>query len=386
MSPSVLLRALVMACAMTTHAHATPPATVPVADYTLQVGYLDHAAEGLYEIQYNTPGNLVMTAVIDRAQADQDLGYVYAFDADTLEKRWRLAMQHQAFALAQDRTHNKLFVSHGKNRALSISRVDIATGTLEQTSARLPIQPEDFKGNESLRHMVYVPQVNRLFVSYSATGESSTESGRYHKLLVIDPDTLELVGQVEGAYPRTGYALTYDDTEQRIYTGGSGYINVIDPATLQVVRSLDMSQAEPQAANLLSLGIDHAHKRIFAAQNIFRSEGEQDGLYVFDLETGKQLAFVRSGRGSINVAYNPERDEAYVANFREGTIRVISGKDYSVVRTFDIGPLPNELAYDAAQRRLYVGLKEVYSPRSSTGDFVEGAKERLLKITLPSEQ
>lgn len=363
---------------------ATTPADKAV-DYALQVNYLDDAQEGLYEVQYNHANNLVMTAVINRVQAKEDLGYVYAFDADTLEKRWRLPVPQQAFALAQDRAHGKLFVTHGKNNAIRISRIDIATGKLEATSERLTTQPADFKGFEGLRHMVFVPATNELFVGHSATRQSGEEGERDYKLLAVNADSLELSGEVAGAFPSTGYGLVYDEAKNLIYTSGT-YVNVIDPATRSVTRTMALEGADPKPGNILSLAIDNEHGRIFAAQNIFRSEGGDDGVYVFDLISGKQKAFVRTGTGSISVTYNPELNEAYVSNFRVGTISVIDGESYKVKRTFNVGGLPNEMALDVAERRLYVGLKDVYSARSSTGDFLAGSKERLLKIDLPTER
>lgn len=379
----VLYAALMALVLVQAPAQASKP-TATEADYALQINYLDDAQEGLYEVQYNHAHKLVMTAVINRVQAKEDLGYVYAFDADTLEKRWRLSVPQQAFALAQDRTHGKLFVTHGKNNAIRISRIDIATGKLEATSTRLTTQPADFKGFEGLRHMVFVPATNELFVGHSATRQSGEEGERDYKLLVVNADSLTLQDEVEGAFPSTGYGLTYDEEKNLIYTSGT-YVNVIDPATRRVSRSLTLESADPKPGNILSLAIDNEHRRIFAAQNIFRSEGGDDGIYVFDLDSGKQKAFVRTGTGSISVTYNPELNEAYVSNFRVGTISVIDGQSYKVKRTFNVGGLPNEMALDIVERRLYVGLKDVYSARSSTGDFLAGSKERLLKIDLPAK-
>lgn len=374
--------ALVLCGVLSQPVVAVTPVKFPGPEYALHVGYLQDAGEGLYEVQVNPENGVVMTAVIDRAQASEDLGYVYAFDIDTMQERWKTAMPHQSFSLAQDAANNTLFVGHGKNKPLRISRVNIATGELEKTGPRLQVQPEGFEGTEGLRHMVYVPEANALFVVYSGTSSEQTGKQKSHKLLVVDPQSLEVIGEVEGAYPSTGYALSYDAAEKVLYTAGQ-FINKIDPMERKVVGALDLSDANPNITNILDLAVDSAQGRVFAAHNIFRSEGEDDGVYVFDLTTGQQQAFVRTGRGSISVSYDPQRDQAYVANFRAGTISVINGKDYQVSREFTIGPLPNEMALDSANNQLFVGLKEVYSPSSSTGDFVAGAKERLLKVSLP---
>lgn len=360
-----------------------PVTSYATSSYSLHVNYLEQPEEGLYEIQVNAPHKVVMTAVIDRVEGEKDIGYVYGFDSETLEQKWREPMPHQAFSLAQDPQKNKLFVGHGKNKSLNISRIDIATGKLEKTGKRLQVQDANFEGNEGLRHMVFVPEANVLFVGYSSTSSAATGKKNSQRLMVVDPETLKVIDEVAGAYPSTGYALSYDPTQKKLYTAGT-FINEIDPFKREVIRNFALDQLDPAPQNILALSVDAKNKRIFAAQNVFRSEGENDGVYVLDLETGKQVDFVRSGRGSISVAYNSVLDEAYVANFRAGNISVIDGKTHEIAQHFNIGPLPNEMMLDMENQQLYVGLKEVYSPRSSTGDFVAGAKERLLKITLPS--
>src|SRR5690606_25600939 len=142
------------------------------------------------------------------------------------------------------------------------------------------------------------------------------------KLLVVDPETLAVKGEVENAYPDRGYALYYNEETKKLYTAGK-FIAEIDPKSRKVVRTLDVSKLSPGVENILALTVDNQHQRIFAAHNIFRSEGENDGVYVLDLKTGEQLGFVRSGRGSISVAYDAQRNDVYVANFRGGNISVI---------------------------------------------------------------
>lgn len=359
--------------------------TLPPKDdhYTMQVNYLDHANEGLYEIQVNNKYNVVMTAVIDRVESDKDLGYVYAFDTETLAPRWRTQLPHQAFSLAQDRTNDKLFVGLVKNNALRLSRINIATGEVEKTGPRLQVQPEDFKGNEGIRHQVYVPLTNELFVVYSSTSSNETGGINSQRLLVVDPERLEVKSEVIGAFPDTGYALHFDENTNKLYTAGR-FINEIDPISKKVTNQLQLDKATPPVGNILALAVDSKKNRIFAAQNIFRSEGESDGVYVLDLKDGTQKDFIRTGRGSISISYDPKRNNVYVTNFRDGSISVVNTENNEIKKAFNIGPLPNEIALDLEKDRLYVGLKEVYSSRSSTGDYVAGAKERLLKIQLPS--
>ena len=111
---------------------------------------------------------------------------------------------------------------------------------------------------------------------------------------MLDGTTLQLKGEVKGAYRGTAYGLTLDEKTQKIYVGGRDYINEIDARTQQVVRTIPLNA--PQLASAQNLIVDSDSGRIFvvAFDHDDRS-GPHDGLYIFDLKDGKSLGYVRTG-------------------------------------------------------------------------------------------
>ena len=137
------------------------------------------------------------------------------------------------------------------------------------------------------------------------------------------------------------------------------------------------------------LAVDAKGGRIFASQFIHQPrpdvKDEQDGLYVFDQKSGKQLAFVPTGKGGVTLSYSPKHDEIYVSNFRGGTISVVDGKTYQITKQIPAHVFPNMMALAADESALYVGLKQGFSKQWNPDEFVEGAKEQILRVTLDKD-
>src|SRR6266700_2147125 len=55
------------------------------------------------------------------------------------------------------------------------------------------------------------------------------------------------------------------------------------------------------------------------------------------------------------VLYVPANDRLYVANAKDGSVRVFDGSSYSALKTLDYGDDADNLRYDPARKRIYVG-------------------------------
>lgn len=110
--------------------------------------------------------------------------------------------------------------------------------------------------------------------------------------------------------------------------------------------------------------------------------GQQDGLYVFDLRNGQQLGYVHTGAGTNAVKYNPKYNEIYVTNFTSGTLSVIDATTYAITREFNAPVYPNQMVLSPDLDTLYVGVKEGFNRDWDPDVYVEGAKERILRIDL----
>lgn len=377
------LAALLLAALLPHPAFAIDPPPREASRFAMKTNYLQEANEGVYELAFDNGDNLLFAAATDRVNRAANKGYLYAFNPATLQVIQRYDMPWRAFSLAMNQPAHVLYVGHTQSASLRISQFDAASGKITRTSPRLSF-PTDGAADarfEHLRHMVYSRAANLLFVSYSHMLKTQDGMRPLHKLLMLDGTTLQLKGEVKGAYRGTAYGLTLDEKTQKIYVGGRDYINEIDARTQQVVRTIPLNA--PQLASAQNLIVDSDSGRIFvvAFDHDDRS-GPHDGLYIFDLKDGKSLGYVRTGVGANAVRFNPKYNELYVSNFTSGTISVVDGKTWRVTHKFRTPVYPNQMVLSPDMDTLYVGIKEGFNREWDPEVFVEGAKERILRIDL----
>lgn len=377
------LAALLLATLLPHPAFAIDPPPREASRFAMKTNYLQEANEGVYELAFDNGDNLLFAAATDRVNRAANKGYLYAFNPATLQVIQRYDMPWRAFSLAMNQPAHVLYVGHTQAASLRISQFDAASGKITLTSPRLSF-PTDGAADarfEHLRHMVYSRAANLLFVSYSHMLKTQDGMRPLHKLLMLDGTTLQLKGEVKDAYRGTAYGLTLDEKTQKIYVGGRDYINEIDARTQQVVRTIPLNA--PQLASAQNLIVDSDSGRIFvvAFDHDDRS-GPHDGLYIFDLKDGKSLGYVRTGVGANAVRFNPKYNELYVSNFTSGTISVVDGKTWRVTHEFRAPVYPNQMVLSPDMDTLYVGIKEGFNREWDPEVFVEGAKERILRIDL----
>lgn len=376
---------LLMVSLLPTMALAIDPPQREASRFALKTNYLDNADEGIYELAYDNANNTVFAAVTDRVNREANKGYLYAFDPASLKIERRLDMPYRAFSLAMNQDKHQLYIGHTQAASLRISLLDTASGTLSKTSEKLSFNKANAADSrfEHLRHMVYSPAANTLFVSYSNMLKTEQGMKPLHKLLMLDGTTLALKGEVKDAYKGTAYGLTMDEKTQNIYVGGKDYVNEIDAKKQSLLRTITLKNPQPQITSVQNLAVDSASNRIFVV--VFDHEdraGTHDGLYIFDLRDGKQLGYVHTGAGTNAVKYNPKYNELYVTNFTSGTISVVDATKYTVTREFQMPVYPNQMVLSADMDTLYVGIKEGFNRDWDPEVFVEGAKERILSIKL----
>jgi len=374
-----------IATLFSTTAFAIDPPQRELSRFAMKTNYLQEANEGIYEMAFDNTHHKLYAAATDRVNREANKGFLYTFNPASLKIENRLDMPYRAFSLAMNQDQQQLYVGHTQSASLRISAVSTQTGKLTKTSEKLSFKEANAADSrfEHLRHMVYNKATNTLFVSYSNMLKSAEGMTSVHKLLMLDGTSLAMKGEVKGAYSGTAYGLTQDDKTQKIYIGGKDYINEIDAKKQSVLRTISLKHANPQIAGVQNLAVDSASNRIFVV--VFDHEdrrGENDGLYVFDLQSGKQLGYVHTGAGTNAVKYNPKYNEIYVTNFTSGTISVIDAQNYAVKTQFSVPVYPNQMVLSPDFETLYIGIKEGFNRDWDPDVFVEGAKERILSIDL----
>jgi len=79
---------------------------------------------------------------------------------------------------------------------------------------------------------------------------------------------------------------------------------------------------------------------------------------VVSLFAGKLVHTITGAEEPQGVVYIPENDRVVVANAGDGKVRIYDGTSFELVKTIDFGKDPDNIRYDAAARRIYVGYGE----------------------------
>ena len=95
--------------------------------------------------------------------------------------------------------------------------------------------------------------------------------------------------------------------------------------------------------------IDAKRKRV-----IFSALGNNT-VEIVDAFAGKRIHTIAGLSEPQGTLYVPEFDRIFVANAADGTVKVFDGATFAPVATVDFGEDPDNLRYDAAAKRVYVG-------------------------------
>ena len=122
------------------------------------------------------------------------------------------------------------------------------------------------------------------------------------------------------------------------------------------------------AGRMDHLGIDLAGRRLFAAA----LGSQQNTVEVIDLDAGKRVFSIRGQSKPQGVFYSAEFKKLFVANGGDGTYKVFSGEDLTLVASVPLGINPNHVGYDPASKYLYIGFRDDRSGRLAIVDTSTG--------------
>jgi DNA-binding beta-propeller fold protein YncE len=97
------------------------------------------------------------------------------------------------------------------------------------------------------------------------------------------------------------------------------------------------------------LSVDLKGERLFVAAL------GNNTVEIIDIKGGKRAKTIAGLREPQGVRYVPDMDRLYVANGKDGSVRVFDGNSYALLKTIDYGDDADNLRYDAEHKRIYVG-------------------------------
>ncbi len=118
--------------------------------------------------------------------------------------------------------------------------------------------------------------------------------------------------------------------------------------------------------------IDHLSVDV-KGQRLFVAALGNNTLEVIDLKAGKRVKTIGQLQEPQGVLYVPATDRLYVANGKDGSVRIFDGSSYAPLKTLDYGDDSDNLRYDSGRQRIFVGyasgaLGEFDSDGNKTGD------------------
>src|SRR5215471_6183280 len=134
---------------------------------------------------------------------------------------------------------------------------------------------------------------------------------------------------------------------------------------LRLERSIEMADVQGRIDHL---SIDVKGHRLFV------SALGNNTLEVLDVNTGKRVKTIGELKEPQGVLYVPETHQIYVANDGDGSVRLLDGNSYAHFKTLDYGDDADNLRYDSARKRIYVGygsggLGEIDSDGNKVADI-----------------
>jgi YVTN family beta-propeller protein len=100
--------------------------------------------------------------------------------------------------------------------------------------------------------------------------------------------------------------------------------------------------------------IDHMSVDV-KGQRLFVSALGNNTVEVIDIQAGKRIKTISGLAEPQGVLYVPTNDRIYVANAKDGSVRIFDGTSYALIKTIDYGDDADNLRFAAANQRVFVG-------------------------------
>jgi DNA-binding beta-propeller fold protein YncE len=101
--------------------------------------------------------------------------------------------------------------------------------------------------------------------------------------------------------------------------------------------------------------IDHMSLDI-AGQRLFVSALGNNTVEVVDLKAGKRVNTISGLKEPQGALYVPDKSRLFVASGKDGTVKIFDGTSLKLLKTIEYGDDADNLRYDAARHRVYVGF------------------------------
>jgi Uncharacterized conserved protein len=118
-------------------------------------------------------------------------------------------------------------------------------------------------------------------------------------------------------------------------------------ATLQLEKTIELPDVVGR--------IDHMSLDV-PGQRLFVSALGNNTVEVVDLKAGKRTNTISGLKEPQGALYVPNKNRLFVASGKDGTVKMFDGTSLQLLKTMDYGDDADNLRYDSARERVYVGF------------------------------
>ncbi|MFB3922021.1 MAG: YncE family protein [Terriglobia bacterium] len=126
----------------------------------------------------------------------------------------------------------------------------------------------------------------------------------------------------------------------------AGALDAADSVALRQVQTIPLPGVEGRIDHL---GVDVRGQRLFVAAL------GNNSLEVLDLRAGTRVRSITGLRAPQGVFFVPNENKLFVASADDGTCRIFDGNSYQLISVIRFSSDADNVRYDAAQGRIYVG-------------------------------
>jgi len=258
--------------------------------------------------------------------------------APAADEALRLADRHDLPGYTGDFDH---FEYDLKGNRLWLAAED--HGTLDVFDLNTLKAQMSLKGIVATPHgIVYVPEKNRLVV---------TDSGGDMLTRVIDASSYKVTNTIKLAAPGAD-SLGYDATRQRLYVANGGrdaemretYVSVVDPVTLERHGDLKFDSEKVEAMAIESKG-----------NRLYVNVTGKNYMAVVDKATLAVLATwpIKEAEQNAPLAFDEPGKRLFIIARKPGTLIVLNADTGASVASFKAPERCDQVIWDAANRRIY---------------------------------
>lgn len=119
--------------------------------------------------------------------------------------------------------------------------------------------------------------------------------------------------------------------------------------------------------------IDHLSVDV-AGQRLFVSALGNDTVEVVDLKAGKRAHTISGLKEPQGALYIANKNRLFVASGKDGTVKVFDGTSFQLLKTVEYGDDADNLRYDSARERVYVGFGGALGEMDTNGQKIAETK------------